>query len=124
MYFRDIQDDDVKRLKEICEQHEFPLPANRDIVASGVVVDSDIIAFGVVRSIYEVIVALDTKRSKKDRVRALRMLMEYGLMRSYRAGVDEWHAFISDPVLCKALLNMGFIRCKGDPILLNFGEMQ
>lgn len=118
-----MTESDLPKVKEICDKfQDFPFPD--DPMIAGVVEDNGVlIGAGVVRRIYETIVSLDLSANKRDRVKAFRLLVEYGLAKSYQQGVDEWHAFVTDPSLIKTLKNsFGFKECKGLPLMLYFGE--
>jgi hypothetical protein len=112
-----------KQIDELCKEHEF-VNHRDNLVAGGIILENDrILAYGAVRKIYEGVIALDQKLTRKGRKEALQLLFDHGMMNCTKMGIDEWHVFVEDPIFRKILINSyGFKECKGNGLVFQFGE--
>lgn len=112
-----------KQIDKLCEEHGF-VNHRDNLIAGGIILkDSKVIAYGAVRKIFEGVIALDQKLSKRQRKEALQLLFDHGMMHCTKVGIDEWHVFVEDPVFRKILISSyGFKECKGNGLVFQFGE--
>lgn len=101
MKITSTSDADVKRITEIWDKHHsrgFSLPHRKNlIVEANIVDDGKIIAYGQVRHVAEPIIVLDLDATRRQKIRALEMLMLEAFRGTSRAGLDRLFAFTRDP---------------------------
>lgn len=122
--FRQLKSKDSRQIDIIYRkyhQEDFYIPKlDSFTLSAGVVVDDkdDVVAFGMVRLIPEVIMVMDLGRSKRTKVTALRELMSVAIMDTVRAGLDSLHAFVQDNGFSHLLKkHYGFRSCTGEAII-------
>lgn len=108
---------DVKRIQEIAAQNNSnPLPNKFETAA--VVLNDSLIAFGVNRVHFEALFYLDNTVSKREKVNALKKIMEIGILDAKGSGIEEIHVFAETEQFAEILIkHFGFRRAKGVPLI-------
>jgi len=117
-----IQAEDYENARRICEARNFPFPNSSEIVGALVATDTDLVGVGILRCIYESIIAVDPSKEKATQAAAFKGLIQQGRFYSSLKGVNEWHCFVEDQNVVKTLKStFGFRECRGTPLIINFG---
>jgi hypothetical protein len=122
MKFRYLKESDLPAIREINTHpdHRYDLDSP-NFVFGGVIVDDDdkIIGFGGVRILYEPVMILDFKQSKKTRISAARELLVNGIQHSIAYGVSYWHAFCDKEFAAFLVKWFDFRPADGTAIILD-----
>lgn len=125
MDIRPITAHDVVRIREIWKefyQEEFSFDEfHRHFVTCFAVVSDEgaIISAGGLRPILESVIVTDKNFSVRDRREALLLMLQANSYFSRQLGHDQIHAFIQDEVWKLQLRRHGFVRCKGEAMVLS-----
>jgi len=125
MIIRQMNDDDIKKLKETYKKFyskHFEFPDFSKFFGSYVVIDTnsnEIITAGGVRPIAESVLITDKSKSNFKRVKALYEMLEYQKHICKENNLDQLHAFVGNSKWKKHLINIGFKNCKGDALYLD-----
>lgn len=117
MTIRDFNPSDIPTGQALFKKQGFNFPRYETILSAGIV---EGVGIGVVRRLYEVILALDENTPLRDRVAAIKLLMAKGVFESEKLGVKEWHAFISDPRMLPIVRKIGFKPVEGESLILQW----
>ena len=123
MVIRALEAKDMKALEEIHREfffEDFPFPdfLNSYICAAVIEDDRGIICAGGVRTITELVAVTDKSRSSRDRVKALKKLLEASIYFSTKTGHDHLHTFSQGDIWINQLMKAGFNPCKGTALFI------
>lgn len=112
MKIRSFQSEDVERVDEIWREfhdHDFSVPNRNSTVVDAVVEDDSgrVIAYGQVRLFAELMMILDLGASRRDKVAAIKLLMQEAFRGAQVAKIEDVYAFIKDPAFA-ALIEKHF----------------
>jgi hypothetical protein len=115
---------DLPLIDRIWKKHHkagFGIPGASHIVTQGVVESgSNIIAYGQVKAFCEAILVLDLDAEQREKILAIRKLMEIAIMDSTKQGFEQLHVFVHNPEFAKILKkHFGFQPCSGEILVLN-----
>jgi hypothetical protein len=101
-------------------QHDFPLPDYDKFIAHAVAEsDSKVVAYAGIKPIYELILSLDTSVPMREKVLAVRDLMQHGIFVAGNHNIPVFHAFVDEPNFIQMLKkSFGFRDCKGKALYL------
>lgn len=117
-----IEAKDYEDARRLCEEKGFPFPASEEIIGALVAFNSNVVGVGVIRTIHEAIIAVDSREDKATRAAAFKGLITQGMFYSQYKKVTEWHSFVEDSNVAHSLrTTFGFKDCRGQPMILNFG---
>lgn len=95
------QNQDVPEISKIWEEHHrysFALPSRKGVVVEANAVEhGKIVGYGQVRLIAEPILVLDLNASRRQKIRALELLMNEAFRGVDRTGLKKLFAFTRDP---------------------------
>jgi hypothetical protein len=97
---RTFTEADVLPLDKLWREHwtNYSLPNRENRIIDSVAVNNgQIIGYGQVKLFAEVMLFLDPTARKRDRARALKLLMLEAFRGADKAGIEELYAFIKDP---------------------------
>lgn len=111
MILRNPQDKDSEQMAEIAMQHPFPI-FERNLLTVLAVRGPDIIAVGQLIPQVEVLLMGNFKRSKAERVEALKLLMIEAMFQTNKLNIPQLHSFIKDEKFADILQkHWGFTPC-------------
>lgn len=110
---------DVSRIQRLCAGKEYEADCIRDIISDRVVDDdSRIIAYGAVKMFAEAVLVLDNSESVRNKIKALRDLMNAAIFETKKARISELHVFTTDDSFVKVLKkHFGFVNIKGHALV-------
>lgn len=79
-----------------------------------------VVGVALVRPIFESILALDPKLSKRDKAKLLKEIMSEGTKISKTAGISEWHSFVNSDFGKILKKRFKYENCKGEALILRF----
>jgi len=97
-----IEPPDILKLDKLWQEHwsDTSLPSRKDRVVDALAIDEEsgrIIGYGQVKLFAEAQLFLDPTARKRDRVAALKLLMEEAHRGLHKSGLDDLYIFIKDP---------------------------
>ncbi len=126
MMIRPYLSSDLEQIREIHERSsDFPMP-NIDgplyVIKETVVSDDKVIGVGLLRLTSEAVIILDLDEPRSVRARALEQLINTGIHKSQKLGIDEMHAFLTGEITHSFAdvlkRKFGFVDCEGIPLTL------
>lgn len=124
MRIRDYQPEDMIKVHEIWRNFfskEFEFPDFEDKFHYVFIVENDegeIIVTAGVRPIAEIICLTDKNQSIRDKHEALQKTFEIAKLGTANCGYDQLHAFIQNEKWLQHLLAHGFVRTKGQSLVI------
>lgn len=121
MTFRKTLPSDLENIKRINQQEFIFTPGELSLV-DGVILDdfNQIISFGIVKPMAEATFITDTRRPQKERVLAMKQMMDLAVVTTKDFGIKQLHTFVEDPRLARALQkHYGFIPVTGTVLVKN-----
>lgn len=92
------------------------------VVKEVAVIEDKVIGLGLIRISSEVITILDLDQPRSVRARAVQKLLETGIFKSQKLGIDEMHAFLTGEITHSFAdvlkRKFGFVDCEGIPLTL------
>ncbi len=126
MMIRPYTSNDLDKVRSIHERcSDFPLP-NIDgplyVVRETILFGDRIIGVGLLRLTSEAVIILDLDEPRSVRARALEQLINTGIHKSQKLGIDEMHAFLTGEITHSFAdvlkRKFGFVDCEGIPLTL------
>lgn len=123
-FFRRVKLSDLPIVDRIWRKFHktgFGIPGRNHVVTQGVVEShGKVIAYGQVKAFCEAIMVLDLEEPTREKIEAVRKLMEIAIMDSTNTGYEQMHVFVQDPEFAKILKkHFGFQPCSGEALVLN-----
>lgn len=126
MVIRSYQESDLEQVLAIHKRSsDFPMPAIDQplyVVKEVAVIEDKVIGLGLIRISSEVITILDLDQPRSVRARAVQKLLETGIFKSQKLGIDEMHAFLTGEITHSFAdvlkRKFGFVDCEGIPLTL------
>jgi hypothetical protein len=129
MLLRGFRLSDVLSISLVWERYFrglFGLPSRDNVVADAVVeLDERVIAYGTIKNYYEVIMVLDHSLPIRDKVNAVKMLMQKAEYEAKLAGIEQLQLFVQDDSFKNILeKHFGFTVCGGTAMVktINLGD--
>jgi hypothetical protein len=116
----DFSKSDLEQIKSINDSHGYD-PDPTHYCTSAIVVDNEgkVIGFGGVKPIFESVIILDNNASSVSKTLTVQKLISTGIMKSEQLGIQDWHAFVSEPNFIKMLKkSFGYKDCEGTSLYL------
>ncbi len=109
---------DVLKISEIWEKYFkglFGLPSRDNIIADAVVErHGKVIAYGTIKTYYEVVMVLDHSLPMRDKILAIRLLVHKAETEAKLAGIEQLQLFVLDDSFKNILIkHFGFTVCGG-----------
>lgn len=123
MFLRGYKSADAGKINRIWISHHmdnFGIPRNDEhIVTQGVIeADGEAIAYGMVKLFAEAIMVLDLNASQRQKVEAMKLLMEAAVAEAKSKGLEQMHVFVKRPSLADILRkHFSFVDCSGDALV-------
>lgn len=103
---RKSTESDVSRILRLCGEQKHETDCFRDIISDRVVdADGKISAYGAVKMFAEAVLVLDNSESVRNKIKALRDLMNCAIFETKKAKISELHVFTSDESFANVLKN-------------------
>lgn len=97
---------DIDRLWQANWRGVYSMPNRNNAIVDAVVEgESGLVAYGQVKLFAEAMLFLDPTKPKRERVRALQLLMTEAFRGTRKAGIEELYAFIEDPNFASLIAN-------------------
>lgn len=93
----------------------FGLPSRANVIADAIVeLDERVIAYGTIKNYYEVVMILDHSLPIRDKVQAVKLLMQKAEHEAKLAGIEQLQLFVLDDSFKNILMkHFGFTVCGG-----------
>jgi hypothetical protein len=106
---------DVSNIQRLCTGKNYETDYIRDIISDRVIDDAGrILAYGAVKLFAEAVLVLDDTARFREKVEALRALMEAAIFETKKAKISELHVFTQDEKFADVLRNhFSFVDIKG-----------
>lgn len=126
MLIRPYTEADLATVRSLHERFgSFPLPRLTEpqyIVKEVAIESGEVIGFGAVRITSEILTILDLEKPVKVRAEAVNQLMQAGIFKSQKLGIDEMHCFLTGDLaegFARYLKrHLGFEDCPGKALTL------
>ena len=126
MLVRPYQESDLEQVQSIHEKcSDFPFPRIDGplyVVRETILSRDKIIGVGLLRLTSEAVIILDLDEPRSVRARALEQLINTGIHKSQKLGIDEMHAFLTGEITHSFAdvlrRKFGFVDCEGIPLTL------
>lgn len=122
MKFRKIFEQDIPDLAKLQVQHpDFAELNIRKYLIDGVVVDKEegVAAYGIVIPFAEAVFLPDVNRSNRDKLTAMKLLLEQAILGTTNADIKQLHCFIRDQAFADIMKkHYGFKPCVGEALVL------
>lgn len=113
---------DLMKVRRLHEKHyKFPLPVRENLIEEAVVHrDEEVLGYGMMKLLAEVIMILDQDQSKKELAKSFKALMEGAILSCKARGIQQLHVFSPTPEFAEVLKKRyGFKPVEGQVLVLN-----
>jgi len=112
--------DELKRIHALHYAHEFEMPQFMYYLSAYLVEDEKgIISFSGIRHILESVTVTNRDRSPRDRIKALREILEMTKFATLKCGYDQIYVWSQKPKWAKILKKHGFREPQGESLILD-----